>query len=151
MLINNVIEGKLYDIVKTPKASTSMDTFYSRFWENTSIKISKEKLRHILKHRLKYSYIKVNSRPFIILSNKNKLVKGLFWGKYLNMLSYNPFFINFDESNFSRNITKNYSWLQTGKWGIHIKCDHKREMKPCNGSICRRYVDMIFEEWHNKL
>ena len=55
LLINNVIEGKLYDIVKPPKASMSMDTIYSRFWENTSIKISKEKLRHILKHHLKYS------------------------------------------------------------------------------------------------
>ena len=31
LLINNVIEGKLYDIVKPPKAPMSIDTIYSRF------------------------------------------------------------------------------------------------------------------------
>ena len=95
----------------------NINIIHQKLWEEISWEISRKRLRHIMKHQLRYSYIKGDLRPLKVASSKHIMTKGLFWTNYLNFIKDNTFILNIDESSFSRHITRNYSWLPTGSGG----------------------------------
>ena len=116
-ILNKIIHQKLIKIIEPPQFQMNINIIHQKLWEEISWEISRKRLRHIMKHQLRYSYIKGDPRPLKVASSKHIMTKGSFWTNYLNFLKDNTFILNIDESSFSRHITRNYSWLPTGSGG----------------------------------
>ena len=116
-ILNKVIHQKLIKIIEPPQFQMKSYIIHQKLWEEILWEVSRKRLRHIMNHQLRYSYIKDDPRPLKVASSKHIITKGLFWTNYLNFLKDYTFILNIDESSFSRYITRNYSWFPTGSRG----------------------------------
>ena len=70
-----------------------------------------------MKNQLKYIYIKGSYRPVKTANSDHILHKGLFSIQFLKNLLNGESIANYDESSFSRDVRRDYSWLPRGKGG----------------------------------
>ena len=112
--INLTYIGRDYKSPKLPLTLSLIEEVYQR---KTRIKISREQLRSYMKNQLKYSYIKGSYRPVKIANSEHILHKWLFSIQFLKILLNGESIANCDESSFSRDVRRDYSWLPRGKGG----------------------------------
>ena len=120
-LINSSKEKSIWhtleEIIKPPKLPLTLSRIEEVYQRKTRIKISREQLRSYMKNQLKYSYIKGSYRPVKTANSEHILHKGLFSIQFLKILLNGESIANYDESSFSRDVRRDYSWLPRGKGG----------------------------------
>ena len=77
-ILNKVIHQKLIKIIEPPQFQMNSYIIHQKLWEEILWEISRKRLRHIMKHQLRYSYIKGDPRPLKVASSKHIMTKGLF-------------------------------------------------------------------------
>ena len=82
-----------------------------RFW----ITIQKHQLIKFLKEHLNLSFKKGTSRPSHIKQRRLSIIKWLFSVRLTKRIASNSLLINIDESIFSRNTKRHYSWFRIGE------------------------------------
>ena len=120
----------LETIIVPPKPPLTISKITQEFNERSNENKSELQIRKTIKHELGYSYRTICSRVQKSQSNKNRLMKVLFWVKMMRLLYSRKILINVDESSFDRSLQKKYSWLPVrgskisitdkpqGKWNL---------------------------------
>ena len=123
--ITSRIAKAIQSILKPPRTPITPSEIQQELLESQDAALSKSNIRRYIREVMKFSYIKVSSRPPKVLSNESKASKACLWVDFLSLLLKGAYIVNVDESWFNRSLKQMYSWLPRRKGGIIVHENHK--------------------------